>query len=99
MDAGRHNEAVSYLEAALRIDPGNTTTHKALGLAYVWVGRLGEAEPLLAHVPQIIEELNVWGWWRSSQGETELAKSAYRMSLRLDPDQETIQNALSKLQR
>ena len=98
MNAGRYEEAVVHLEAALQIDPHNTTTHKALGLAYVWVGRLEKAEPLLVSVPDIVEELNIWGWWRGQQGEKMLAQNAYQMSLRLDPDQENIQRALARLQ-
>ena len=98
MSAGRHDDAIVRLEAAFRIDPRNTTTHKALGLAYVWVGRLNEAEPLLVDVPGIVEELNVWGWWRGQRGEGTLARNAYRMSLRLDPSQDAVQEALTKLQ-
>ena len=98
MDAGRYEEAVAHLEAAWQIDPHNTTTHKALGLAYVWMNRLDEAKPLLTNVPGIIEELNLWGGWRSRQGEKTLARNAYQTSLRLDPDQKDIQRALARLQ-
>jgi len=98
INVGRYEEAVAHLEAAWQIDPHNTTTHKALGLAYVWMNRLDEAKPLLTNVPGIVEELNLWGGWRSRQGEKTLARNAYQMSLRLDPDQKDIQRALARLQ-
>ena len=87
MEQGHFSEAVEHLQVAWRVDPNNTTTHKALGLAYVWVGQLDEALPLLQKVPNIVQELNYWGWWRSTQQETEQAINAYRMSLLLNPDQ------------
>jgi tetratricopeptide (TPR) repeat protein len=95
--AGRYGDAVAYLEVALRNGPHNTTTHKALGLAYVWVGQLEDAEPLLSAVPDIVQELNTWGWWRNSQGQRELAQRAYRMSLRLQPNQTGVAEALAQL--
>jgi putative inorganic carbon (hco3(-)) transporter len=97
MSVGHYDDAVAHLEAALRNDPHNTTTHRALGLAYMWVGRLENAEPLLAAVPNVVQELNTWGWWRQSQGERELAQRAYRMSLRLQPDQAGVEQALARL--
>jgi O-antigen ligase len=98
LDAQRFDEAITYLEATYRADPTNTTTHKALGLAYTWVGRLDEARQLLAKVPEIVEELNVWGWWWGTQGEHEWAANAYRVSLLLDPDQPQVREQLSALE-
>jgi len=98
MDAGQFHDAVEHLEMAWRADPDNTTTHKALGLAYVWVGELEKAKPLLQNVPDIVEELNVWGWWRGTQQEMEQAINAYRMSLLLKPDQPQVQEVLSQLE-
>jgi tetratricopeptide (TPR) repeat protein len=83
----RFDESVEHLEAAWRADPGNTTTRKALGLAYVWVGDLESARPLLADVRDIVEELNVWGWWWGTERQMEQSLNAYRMSLLLEPDQ------------
>jgi len=50
-DGRQLDEAVAHLEAAYRADPANTTTHKALGLAYTWAGHLDQAEALLRGVP------------------------------------------------
>ncbi|MDY7042253.1 MAG: O-antigen ligase family protein, partial [Chloroflexota bacterium] len=98
MDARRLDEAVVHLEAAYRTDPANTTTHKALGLAYTWAGRLEQARRLLAGVPDIVEELNVWGWWWGTEGELEWAANAYRASLLLDPEQPQVRDLLSALE-
>jgi putative inorganic carbon (HCO3(-)) transporter len=97
VDAGRYEEGVAHLELAYQAAPASFATRKALGLAYVWVGRLDEAEPLLQDVKDIVQELNTWGWWRNSQGETELAVNAYRMSLQLEPGQATVQQVLADL--
>jgi tetratricopeptide (TPR) repeat protein len=98
MDERHFQDAVLHLEKAWQADPDNTTTHKALGLAYVWVGELEKAKPLLQNVPDIVEELNVWGWWRGTQQQTQLAINAYRMSLMLEPDQPRLQETLAQLE-
>jgi tetratricopeptide (TPR) repeat protein len=97
VDAGRCEEGVAHLELAYQAAPSNFATWKSLGLAYMWVGRLDEAEPLLRGIKDIVQELNVWGGWRSRQGEMELAANAYRMSLRLEPGQAAVQKALATL--
>ncbi len=97
VDAGRYEEGVAHLKLAYQAAPASFATRKALGLAYVWVGRLDEAEPLLQGIKDIVQELNVWGGWRRRQGEMELAANAYRMSLRLEPGQATVQKALAAL--
>jgi tetratricopeptide (TPR) repeat protein len=98
MDARQPDQAVAHLEAAYRADPANTTTHKALGLAYTWVGRLDQAQQLLVGASDIVGELNVWGWWWGTQGESEWAANAYRVSLLLEPEQPEIQKALVAMQ-
>jgi len=98
MDEGRFGEAVERLEIAQRADPGNTATHKALGLAYVWVGELEKAKPLLRNAPDIIKELNAWGGWRDTQQQTEQSINAYRMSLLLEPDQPVLKELLDQLE-
>jgi len=98
VDAGRYPEGVAHLELAYQAAPSSFATRKALGLAYVWVGRLDEAEPLLRGIKDIVQELNVWGWWRSGQGEMELAANAYRMSLRLEPEQAAVRELLGSMQ-
>lgn len=84
LDAGRYQEAVSYLEAASEAEPNDPAVRKALGLAYIWVGRLDQAESLLVGVPEIAKELNTWGWWWGQQGKDTLAQNAFQMATRLD---------------
>jgi tetratricopeptide (TPR) repeat protein len=90
--------AVEHLEAAWRADPNNTTTHKALGLAYVWVGELEKAQPLLQDVKDIVYELNIWAWWRGTQQQMGQSLNAYRMSLMLEPDQPTVREKIDQLE-
>jgi len=99
MDENRFNEAVEHLQMAWQADPGNTTTHKALGLAYVWVGEPEKARPLLRNVPDIVEELNTWAWWRGTQGQMEQSANAYHASLMLEPDQPGVRERLEQLKR
>jgi hypothetical protein len=77
---------VAYLQQAHRREPGNQATLKALGLAYLWVGRLDDAETLLRQIDdqeELIEELDNLGNWRESQGQLELSKYAREMAQRL----------------
>jgi tetratricopeptide (TPR) repeat protein len=98
VDNDRFEEAVDHLERAWQADPENTTTRKALGLAYVWVGDLERARPLLQIIPGIVDELNVWGWWRSAEKhQIPQAINAYRMSLLLKPDQSPVQERIDQL--
>ena len=98
VEDARFQDGVEHLEVAWQADPDNTTTRKALGLAYVWVGELEKAQPLLQDARDIVYELNVWGWWRSTQGQVEQSLNAYRMSLLLDPDQPNVQERLDQLE-
>lgn len=78
--------AAVYLEQAYRQEPGNQATLKALGLAYVWLDRLDQAEPLLRQRDdrdEIIEELGNWSSWWASQGQPGLAAQAQEMARRL----------------
>jgi O-antigen ligase len=93
----KFDAGIKHLEVAWRADPGNTTTHKALGLAYVWVGDLESARPLLIDVPGVVEELNVWGWWWGTEQQVEQSLSAYRMSLLLEPDQPEVRGRVEQL--
>ncbi len=98
VEAARFDEGVEHLEIAWQADPGNTTTRKALGLAYVWVGELERAQPLLRDVRGIVEELNIWGWWRGTQQQMEQSLNAYRMSLLLKPDQPEVRERVEQLE-
>lgn len=78
--------AAVYLDQAYHQEPGNQATLKALGLAYVWLGQLDRAEPLLQQRDdrsEVIEELGNWSSWWTSQGRTELASYAREMAKRL----------------
>jgi putative inorganic carbon (HCO3(-)) transporter len=80
------NPAVEYLEKAHRQEPGNQGTLKALGLAYLWLGRLDEAEPLLRQLDnqsELIKELGAWSDWRESQGQIKFSQYAKEMAQRL----------------
>ena len=99
MDAGRYDEAVGYAAAAWERDRNSLTPRKVLGLACVWTGDLGRAEPLLRAVPGIVGELNAWGWWQAGRGETALALNAYGASLTLDPDQPAVRDTVLRLRR
>lgn len=99
IEQARFQAGAEHLEAAWRADPANTTTRKALGLAYVWIGELEQAKPLLQDVPDIVYELNIWGWWRGTQQQVEQSIHTYRMSLLLDPDQPEIRARLAQLER
>ena len=98
VDEGRFDEAVDHLQRAWQANPENTTTRKALGLAYVWVGDLERARPLLQTIPGIVEELNIWGGWRSAEKhQIPQGINAYRMSLLLKPDQPPVQERIDQL--
>jgi len=96
-DEERYPEAVSEFKAAVRADPENPATVKALGLAYTWNGQLREAGEVLKQTPQIAEELNTWAGWRSERGENDLARNAYLVSLQIQPDQPEVLDALERL--
>ncbi len=98
VDEAQFQDAVEHLEVAWQADPDNTTTHKALGLAYVWVGELEKAQPLLQDVKDIVQELNTWAWWRGTQQQMEQSLNAYRMSLLLEPDQPDVRERLDQLE-
>jgi len=98
VDEARFQDGVKYLEIAWQADPDNTTTRKGLGLAYVWVGELEKAKPLLQDVTDIVEELNVWGGWRGTQQQTEQSLDAYRMSLLLEPNQPRVRERIEQIE-
>ena len=98
VDEARFQDGVAHLEMAWQADPDNTTTRKGLGLAYVWVGELEKALPLLQDVPDIVYELNIWGGWRFTQGQVEQSLNAYRMSLLLKPDQPKVRERIDQLE-
>ncbi|RMF30576.1 MAG: tetratricopeptide repeat protein [Chloroflexi bacterium] len=83
LEAGEFEAAIAHLERAWRGDPTHPANRKGLGYAYLWAGRLDEAEPLLRTVPQVRQELETWAWWRAKQGQQRLADYARQMAERL----------------
>jgi len=96
--AGRYEEGISHLEVVWQDDPKDPTVCKALGLAYAWVDKVGQAAELLQNSRNIIAELNAWGGWYRSQGRQRVAMSAYRTSLALEPDQPQVRDLLSTME-
>lgn len=97
VEDGRFAEALPYLASAAASAPGNATAAKALGLGYVWNGEIDRAAGMLAPLPEMVNELNTWGWWRASEGQDVLARYAYQTSLRINPDQPEVQELLDTL--
>lgn len=86
MDKNEFTQAVAYLERAYQGEAQNQATIKALGLAYLWVGRLDQSETLLQQVDdqlEMVEELRNWSNWRASIGQTQLSNYALEMAKRL----------------
>jgi hypothetical protein len=84
-----NTRAVAHLEAALQSAPDSWPTRKALGLAYVWVGRLPDAERLLRSLGDddaTARELDTWSWWQEQRGRTGEALNAAEVRHRLRPD-------------
>jgi tetratricopeptide (TPR) repeat protein len=78
--------AVVYLSQAYEQEPHNQATLKALGLAYLWTGRLGPAQEIFQHLDaqhEVIEELGVWSWYWGEQGREDLSAYAAEMKDRL----------------
>lgn len=94
----RFDQAVQHLELAWQADTDNSTSQKGLGLAYVWVGELDKAQVLLEEVPNIVQELNVWGGYWEQQRLIRQSINAFRMSLRLRPGQPGLAEKLAALE-
>jgi hypothetical protein len=98
MDRGQYGRAVDLLEAGLEAGPSSPAARKAMGLGYVWVGEVDRAASLLVDVPEIVSELNTWGWWHAEHGRSQLAIYAYHTSLTLEPSQPQIRDAIAQLE-
>jgi Flp pilus assembly protein TadD len=99
VDSGRYEEGVTYLGTVWQASPQDPTARKALGLAHVWVGQTQRAAELLSDTPEIVPELNAWGWWHEEQGRRQLAIWAYQTSLLLYSDQPEVKQLLAYWQR
>jgi len=82
-DANEFETAISHLERAYEGNPSHPANVKGLGLAYLWAGRLDEAQVLLQDVPWMCEELHTWAWWRGTQGQDDLAGHARLLAGRI----------------
>ncbi len=83
-----HNfdSAIGYLERAYAQEPRNQATLKSLGYAYLWAGRLDQAELLFKQVDfqrRLVDELHYWRWWWGTQDRQELSNYANEMLQRL----------------
>jgi len=86
LDRREFDAAVTYLERAYPQERENQATLKALGLAYLWTGRLDPAEELLRQLDvqsEMVEELNAWRWWWHTQDRDDLSAYAAGMAQRL----------------
>jgi len=83
LDADDFETAISHLERAYEGNPSHPANVKGLGYAYLWVGRLDEAELHLQTVRGICDELNTWVWWRGTQEQHVLAGYAQQLVTRL----------------
>ena len=84
--------AITVLEQALKADPDHPGTRKALGLAYAWDGRTEEALPLLRDLPNIVDEMNYWGWHFDDLNNPRAGYHSLLVSLALQPDQPEMQD-------
>ena len=96
-DASDYQFAIRYLEAAAQKDPLHPGTRKALGLSYAFNQDFDQAVPLLTGVPNIIDELNTWGWFFATNNHKPTGLNAYQMSLRLSPNQAAIEDKINEL--
>jgi tetratricopeptide (TPR) repeat protein len=98
VDGYHYEEGLTYLETVWQASPRDPTARKALGLACVWVGQTQRAAELLNETPNIVAELNTWGWWHQEQGHHLSAMRAYQTSLLLYPDQPEVRGLLASWQ-
>lgn len=69
--------AAQYLQQVYDHDPDQRVIVKSLGYARLWQGKLDDAQPLLASLPETLIELENYGWWwHNKQGRSDLAQYA-----------------------
>jgi O-antigen ligase len=68
--------AATYLEIAHIQAPSHRGIIKSLGYCYVWLGDMKKALPLLLQIHEAKEELDVYSWWWTVQGRSDLSKNA-----------------------
>jgi hypothetical protein len=77
--------ASAYLEKAHEAAPHHRGIIKSLGYCYVWLGDMEQSLLFLRNIPEAKAELDVYAWWWSTQGQTELAQRALFISSKLYP--------------
>jgi tetratricopeptide (TPR) repeat protein len=87
LNADDFDPAVEHLEIAWKAMPGHRGVQKALGLAYLWQGRIELAQEKLAPLEEMVQELDTWSWWRGEQGQDDLSAYAKELYLRLKGEQ------------
>jgi hypothetical protein len=85
MDQRDFPAAFPRLLAAHAVDPGHRGVEKALAYDLTWLGRLNEARPFFAGIPEAASELSVYSWWWGTQGRNDLATRAASMAGTLKP--------------
>ncbi|MEE9162664.1 MAG: tetratricopeptide repeat protein [Candidatus Neomarinimicrobiota bacterium] len=97
-----HEQALSHLAAALKLDPHNSDTAKNLAGAYLKVGRTEDAIQtfldIVYHHPHDVEALFWLGTACSQLGQREQATTLFTRVLELEPDHTPAQAALKGLQ-
>jgi tetratricopeptide (TPR) repeat protein len=81
--------AAIYLEQAYQQEPKNQATLKALGYAYLWTGQPDLALKLLQQIDdqsELVEELDTWSWWWSTQNRVDLSRYSGEMAQRLSAE-------------
>jgi O-antigen ligase/polysaccharide polymerase Wzy-like membrane protein/tetratricopeptide repeat protein len=81
--AADYETAIEQLRQAYKADPSHRGIRKVLGYAYVWVGQLTEALPLLVNLPEAAKEMNVYAQWWQDRGQTERSSWATQMAAKL----------------
>ncbi len=92
-------EAVAYLEKAVKNDPKLLPAQRSLGLAYMQIGRAGEAIPHLKNALPVDEDGSVHyqlGRAYQAQGERELARAMLEQYQEMHRAQEAENKAVEK---
>jgi tetratricopeptide (TPR) repeat protein len=94
-------EAVRRLALAHAQAPDHPGVEKSLGLAYLWAGKELEGIHLLSHSPGVQAELRFYAELWRRQGESELARRAWRAAMLLEssPSGRLLSPQHSKLSR
>jgi tetratricopeptide (TPR) repeat protein len=81
-----HNfsNAELYFNKAFQLNNQHRGIQKALGYTYVWLGEFDRAGLFLSSIPEARDELDVYTWWWTARGRTDLAENAKKMIQQID---------------